>query len=187
MLTFFRIVDTRTKLLSKPAPLNARELASLRSILQGAGVSPILDDGENDGTAYNFEANANGLAIAQFAALFRDRLDLLAIVEEAQFLGRSIRVSRAARNCDALLEVSEHIALSPEIAVTRNQAAHVFECLDLDPTTSTEIPLDALRSKLSNPATYHRFRRQGLANTYEYLSRLSYTDCGEQFPHLAWA
>lgn len=187
MLTFFRIVDTRTNLLSKPAPLNARELASLRSILQGAGVSPILDDGEHDGTAYNFEANANGLAIAQFAALFRDRLDLLAIVEESQFLGRSIRVSRAARNCDALLEVSEHIALSPEIAVTRNQAAHVFECLDLDPVTSTQIPLDALRSKLSNPATYHRFRRQGLANTYEYLSRLSYTDCREQFPHLAWA
>lgn len=149
MLTFFRIVDTHTKLLSTPAPLNARELASLRSILQNAGIPTLLDDGEVDGTAYNFEANANAIAIAiaHFAALFRDRLDLLGVVEEAQFLGRSIRVSRAARNCDALLEVSEHIALSPEIAVTRNQADHVFECLDLDPATSTQIPLDALRSK----------------------------------------
>lgn len=187
MLTFFRIVDTHTKLLSSPPPLNARELASLRSILQGAGVSTILDDGELDGTAYNFEANANAIALAKFAPLFRDRLDLLAVLEEAQFLGRSIRVSRTARNCDALLEVSEHIALSPEIAVTRAQRDHVLECLDLDPTTSTEIPLDALRSKLSDPAIYYRFKRQDLENTYEYLSRLSYTDCGEQFPYLAWA
>lgn len=143
MLTFFRIVDTHTKLLSVPAPLNARELASLRSILQGAGVSMILGDAELDGTAYNFEANANTLAIAQFAAFFRDRLDLLAIIEEAQFLGRSIRVSRTARNGDALLEVSEHIALSPEIAVTRTQADHVLECLNLDRATSADIPLDA--------------------------------------------
>jgi hypothetical protein len=187
MLTFFRIVDAHTKLLSKPAPLNARELASLRSILQNAGIPTLLDDGELDGTAYNFEANANAIAIARFAALFRDRLDLLAVLEEAQFLGRSIRVTRTARNCDAFLEVSEHIAFSPEIAVKRSQADQVLECLDLDPANSNEIALDALRSKLSNPATYHRFKQHDLENTYEYLTRLSYTDCGEQSPHLAWA
>jgi hypothetical protein len=61
MLTFFRIVDTHTTLLSSPAPLSARELASLRSILQNAGIPAILDDGELDGTAYNFEANANAI------------------------------------------------------------------------------------------------------------------------------
>jgi len=189
MLTFFRIVDAHTKLLSKPAPLNARELASLRSILQNAGIPTLLDDGELDGTAYNFEANANAIAIAiaRFAALFRDRLDLLAVLEEAQFLGRSIRVTRTARNCDAFLEVSEHIAFSPEIAVKRSQADQVLESLDLDPANSNEIALDALRSKLSNSATYHRFKQHDLENTYEYLTRLSYTDCGEQSPHLAWA
>ena len=186
MLTFFRIVDTHTELLSSPAPLNARELASLRLILRDAGIPTILDDGELDGTAYNFEANANAIAIARFAALFRDRLDLLAVLEEAQFLGRSIRVTRTARNCDALLEVSEHIALSPEIAVRRTRADRVLECLDLDPTNFTAITLDALRSKLSNPATYHRFKQHDLESTYDYLTRLSQTDCGEQFPHLAW-
>lgn len=187
MLTFFRIVDTHTKLLSKPAPLNARELAGLRSILQTGGVPTILDDGEIDGTAYNFEANANAIAIARFASLFRDRTDLLSVIEEAQFLGRSIRVSRINRNCEARLEVSEHITLSPEIAVARSQVDRVLECLNLDPANSTEIALDALRSRLSNPATYHRFKQQDLENTYEYLSRLSYTDCGDQLPHLAWA
>ncbi|WP_103727496.1 hypothetical protein [Novosphingobium sp. HII-3] len=187
MLTFFRIVDTQTQLRSKPAPLNARELARLRSILQYNSVVTEPEAGETEGTAYNFEANANAVALAKFAGLFTERLDVLAILEEAQFLGRAIRVSRAAPNTDAILQVSEHITLTPEIAVTSEQADHVLDCLGLDNHVTEGIPLSTLRSTLANPATYHRFERGNLTTTYEYLERLSYTDCGDQAPHLSWA
>ncbi|MFC0205316.1 hypothetical protein [Novosphingobium soli] len=187
MLTFFRIVDTETKLHSKPAPLNARELARLRVILQHGGAVTIPEAGETAGTAYNFEANANAIALASFAAPFDKRIDILAIIEEAQFLGRSIRVRRDARGGEAVIQVSEHIAITPEIALTRDQADKVLDCLKLDREASPDMPLATLRSLLANPAIYDRFQRNGLANTYDYLARLSYTDCGEQHPHLAWA
>lgn len=187
MLTFFRIVDTQTPLSSTPAPLHARELGCLRALLQRASITIDPDRGEVDGTAFNFEANANAIALAHLPDMLASRLDILAIFEEAQFLGRSVRVSRSQPNTDATLEVSEHIALSPEIAVTSEQADRVLECLQIDPQCSNRLPLATLRARLGNPATYHRFERDHLTTTYEYLERLSYTDCGEQHPQFSWA
>ncbi|MGE4404292.1 hypothetical protein [Pseudomonas sp.] len=186
MHTFFRIIDTQTKLHSKAAPLNARELASLRLTLQSAGIHADLDEGEVDGTALNFEYNANAVAIARFAQLFDARLDIVSVIEESQFLGRAIRVRRTDSDAFATLEVSEHIAISPELAVTRRQAELVLDCLDWPRSERRSIPLDELRSRLGAGRTYSRFERHDLGYLFDYLARIADTDCGEQIPELAW-
>jgi hypothetical protein len=186
MHTFFRIIDTRTTLMSKPAPLNGRELARLRVTLQSAGIHADLDEDENDGTARDFEYNANAVPIARFAGLFERRLDIIEVLEEAQFLGRAIRVTGRSEEHFATLMVSEHIALSPEIAVSDDQANKVFECLGLDRTKDHSIPFTKLHTLLRHPAAYHDFDRRGLGYIFTYLARLSDTDCGDQSPELAW-
>jgi len=187
MHTFFRIIDTHTKLLSKPVLLNARELPALRVTLQSAGIRCDLDDGELDGIAMDFEYNANSVPIARFSALFKHRLDIIEIFEEAQFLGRALRVSRQSNGEFATLMVSEHIAQSPEIAVSDEQATKVFECLGLNPAKDRSIPFARLHTLLRHPAAYHDFDRRGMGYIFTYLARLSDTDCGEQSPELAWA
>jgi hypothetical protein len=187
MPAMFRIVDTESPLHSKPAALNARELAAMRVILQSAGRYAIPDDGEMDGTAFNFEHNANAVPIASFASTLDDREDILAIIEEAQFLGRAIRVSRASINDEPQLQVSPNIALSPPIAVTFEQAERVLECLGFDVGEVRSIPLAMVREKLHEPASSFRFDRCKLSYIFDYLVRLCDTDCGDQIPHLAWA
>lgn len=186
MLTFFRIIDTHSKLHTSPAELNARELARLRTTLQSAGILADPDDGEVDGIAYNFEANANAIALARFAGIFEHRLDLVAIMEEAQFLGRSISVSRASCDATATIHVSEHIAISPEIALSNEQADDVLQCLNLSRASARPLPLSVLRELLQTPSVYHRFAHHKLSHVFEYLARMADTECGDQLPHLAW-
>lgn len=187
MPAMFRIVDTESPLHSKPATLNARELAALRVILQSTGRYAMPDDGETDGTAFNFEHNANAVPIATFASVLGDREDILAIIEEAQFLGRAIRVSRASTSHEPQLQVSPYIALSPPIAVTFEQADRVLECLGFEAGEVPSIPLATVRQKLHDPATSYRFDRCKLSHIFDYLVRFCDTDCGDQLPHLAWA
>lgn len=187
MPALFRIIDTETALHSRPAPLNGREVAALRLLLQNEGRFAMLDSGEDDGTATKFEYNANAIAVASFASIFKERDDVIAVIEEAQFLGRNIRVDRDHADEQLYLEVSSEIALSPPIAVTFEQADRVLECIGIDGAGKDKMPLARLREVLHSPSTAHRFDESNLSNIFDYLARMADTDCGEQLPHLAWA
>ena len=187
MLVTFRIVDTETLLHSVPAPLNARELAALCQLLREKNLLPDLDEGEIEGTAYKFEVSANTLALATFARVLDFRTDIIAVVEEAQFLGRSLRVERDGPGADPVLRVSEHIALTPDLMMARDIADKLMQALELDPSETRSLRLDHLRDLLRDPATFRAFDELGIKHLFDALARLAFVDCGDQMPALEWA
>lgn len=186
MLTIFRIVDTATPIKSKPASLGARHLAAIYNHILDTGVPTELEAGEVEGIAMNFEFNANSVSLAKFAQIFVGRDDLLAIAEEAQFHGRSLRISKGASDHFASLCVSEHIALSPEITMSKDRADSVLKCLGLDRETSGTISITRLREVLSQTAIRQKFSKLGLDAAYDYLASYCAIEHGNTDPMLAW-
>lgn len=107
---------------------------------------------------------------------------MIAVIEEAQFLGRNIRVDRDPFVDGPQLQVSSEIALAPPIAVTFEQADRVFDCMSIDGSSMARLSLARLREVLHMPATAHRFDNCNLGNIFDYLARLADTDCGRATP-----
>ena len=186
MLVTFRIIDTETRLHSTPAILNPRELAALCQLLSEKSLMPDLDNGETEGTAHHFEVAANGLALATFARVLSYRTDVIAVVEEAQFLGRALRIERSESQLDTLLRVSNHIALTPDLMMSEDLARKALTALGLTPDERT-IRLSKLQDLLQQPSTSRAFDNQQLGTIFDALARVAFVDCGEQIPRLKWA
>ena len=97
MIVTFRIKDTQTQLHSRPAEISALELAALTRRLHSGNAALDVDPGEFGAAPLNFEINANALSMAAFTACFDHRTEIISIVEEAQFLGRTLRVRHLGR------------------------------------------------------------------------------------------
>jgi len=186
MLVTFRIVDTQSRLHTKPATITARQLAKLAAILRDYRIVIDADQGEIEHLPINFEFNANSIALAKLAGLFDWRDDIIAIVEEGQFLGRSLRVQRVAESTDIQLCVSEHIALASDMRLRESTAAKLFSAIGINPGTRTSISIDRLRDLLRQPSMVKAFEDLQIRTIYDQLAMTSSTDCGEQIPRLEW-
>lgn len=187
MLVTFRVKDTATRLHSKPAEISAHELANLLRRLHASCAAIGADQNEFSAAPLNFEVNANSLALASFASCFDWRAEVIAIVEEAQFLGRTLRVYYPGRPAPITIMVSEHIALARDILLPSELAAKVVRALGQGGGPEGEIPLDGLRALLRDHHTAEAFRSAQIETVFESLSILASTDCGEQFPMMEWA
>ena len=161
MLVTFRIKDTATPLHSKPATVSFSELAALMRKLHSHDAALDVDAGEFAAAPLNFEVNANSLSMAEFTSCFDHRADVISVVEEAQFLGRTLRVS--------------HLAAKVLYALGRGDAG------------PGELTLESLRQLLQEPRTYDAFCAAKIAPVYDSLTYLAFTDCGEQTPVLEWS
>lgn len=187
MLVTFRIVDTQSRLHTKPATITARELAKVVAMLRDYRIVIDPDEHEIDHLPTNFEFNANSIALAKLAGLFDWREDIIAIVEEGQFLGRTLRVERAPNSTDIQLRVSEHIALASDMALREETAVKLFAAIGINPTTRTSISIDRLRDLLRQPSMAKAFDDLAIRTIYDQLAMTVSTDCGEQLPRLSWA
>jgi len=149
MLVTFRVKDKTTRLHSEPAEISALELASLMRRLHAGHADIETESHEFSATPLNFEVNANSLSLASFAACFDWRAEVIAIVEEAQFLGRTLRVHCPGGPSPITIMVSEHIALARDIPLPSELSAKVVRALGQGDGSEGEIPLDALRPCLA--------------------------------------
>ena len=129
MLVTFRVKDIETRLHSVPAQIRPQELAALMRRLHTANSTIDADPGEFLAAPLNFEINANALAIAEFASCFDHRAEMIAIVEEAQFLGRMLRIEHPQCDAPITMRVSEHIALVGDMTMSSDLAAKVLTLL----------------------------------------------------------
>ena len=125
--------------------------------------------------------------MASFTACFDHRADIIEIVEEAQFLGRTLRVTHLGRLSPIMIEVSEHIALARDLMMGPDLAAKLLFALGRDNAENGEIALESLRELLQEPRIYDAFAAAKIAPLYDSLTYLAFTDCGEQAPVLEWA
>jgi hypothetical protein len=186
MLVTFRIVDTQTQLHTTPAIITARQLAKLMATLRDTSMVVDADDGEVDHLPVNFEFNANSLALAKLAALFDWRDDIIAIVEEAQFLGRSLRVERVQDSTDIQLCVSEHIALARDLSLRADTATKLFSAIGINTATRTSISIVRLRDLMQQPSIAKAFTDLEITTVRRSLNLMLSTDCGEQMPRVEW-
>ena len=167
MIVTFRIKDTQTQLHSRPAEISALELAALTRRLHSGNAALDVDPGEFGAAPLNFE--------------------IISIVEEAQFLGRTLRVRHLGRLAPITIEVSEHIALARDLMMGPDLAAKVLFALGRDDADEGELTLESLRLLLQDHRTYDAFCGAKITPIYDSLAYLAFTDCGEQTPILEWA
>lgn len=145
------------------------------------------DPGEFLAAPLNFEINANALAIAAFASCFDHRAEMIAIVEEAQFLGRMLRIEHQQWDAPITMRVSEHIALVGDITMSSDLASKVLTSLGRHANESGQLSLQKLATALEDHRTYAAFVKAGITPLFESLAFIAATDCGEQHPLLEWS
>ena len=187
MLVAFRIKDTTTALHSLPATITVLELAELMRTLHGAGAPVDIDPSEFAAAPINLEVNANALSMANFTRCFDHRAETIEVVEEAQFLGRTLRFEKSGPAQPLTMRVSEHIALARGLVMGPDLAAKVLYALGREDAQPGELTLEALKQLLQEPRIYDSFSAAQIAPIYESLSFLAFTDCGEQAPVMEWS
>lgn len=187
MLVTFRIKDHETRLHSKPAAITPLELAALVRKLHGSHGTIDADIGEFGYAPLNFEINANSLSIAEFSACFGYRVDVIAVLDEAQFLGRMIRIEHAQRDEPITIQVSSNISLARELMMGDELARKVLFALGLSSQMKGSITLGDLQEALRSPKTYDAFARAHIEPLFDTLSFIAFTNCGDQLPVLEWS
>lgn len=187
MLVTFRITDMSTPLHSKPAAISPRELAALMRQLHAGDVPIDTHPDDVEAAPINFEVNANSLSMAAFASCFDDRTDVISIVEEAQFLGRTLRIEKPGKVAPITMLVSEHIALATDLMMGPDLAAKVLYALGRDSAEAGELTLESLRQILQDNRTHDAFFAAKITPLFDSLTFLAFTDCGEQAPVMEWS
>jgi len=187
MLVTFRIKDRETTLHSKPASITALELAALVRKLHGEHGTIDADMGEFGYAPLNFEINANSLSIAAFSACFGYRADVIAVLDEAQFLGRMIRIEHRQRDEPITIRVSSNISLARELMMSEELAKKMLFALGLSDDASGSMTLGDAQEALRSPRTYDAFVRARIEPLFDSLSLIAFTNCGDQLPVLEWS
>lgn len=153
MTITFRIDDGLDTLLPTPAVITTDQLGSLRDLLaeQGERLSFCLlipEHGEVSEAAFAFEARVCPLALAMVSRCFDHNPSVIAVLDEAQFLGRRVRVWRMDWSGDIRIGLAS----------------------GLDPDSVGELPIAELRQRLSDPRV--RRRLDGDAQLSRYVPTL---------------
>ena len=141
MLVTFRVKDIETRLHSKPAQIRPPELAALMRRLHTANSTIDADPGEFLAAPLNFEINANALAIAAFASCFDHRAEMIAIVEEAQFLGRMLRIEHLCVPILSMPTTRGRPPIKKYSPICNSVSAITFRCSTAVPAGRRSIPI----------------------------------------------
>ena len=111
---------------SKVAIITNRQLAAFRSFAkaheQRRG-DVIIDPAGRCFAVYAFEARVCPIALAALARLFDFDLDMISVIDEAQFLGRLIRFERDAKDGTLRARVSETEDDSMDLRPSRTRSS----------------------------------------------------------------
>jgi hypothetical protein len=112
---------------------------------------------------------------------------MIAIVEEAQFLGRMLRIEHQQCGAPITMRVSEHIALVGDTTMSSDLAAKVLTSLGCHEHESGQLSLQKLGTALEDHRTYEAFVKAGITPLFASFAFIVSTDCGEQHPLLEWS
>lgn len=161
MTITFRIDDGLDTMLPTPAVITTDQLGSLRDLLaeQGERLGFCLlfpEHGEVSEPDFAFEARVCPLALAMVSRCFDHDPSVIAVLDEAQFIGRRVRVWRMGWAGDIRIGLAIGLDNVPELEVANGNAYALLETLGVDPESVGELPVAELRQRLSDP----RIRRR---------------------------
>jgi hypothetical protein len=161
MTITFRIEDGRSILLPSPAIVMPDQLASLRNLLAEQslrlGFTMLLSvNGVAGDPWFEFEARVCHLSLAVVSKCFDHDPSVIAILDEAQFLGRRVRVTQTERASDITRRLSLNPNAASEIALANAQALALLDGLGIDRRVTGMVTMTELRQRLTTP----RIRRR---------------------------
>ena len=161
MTITFRIDDGHDIHAVGPAEITRSQLAALCDYLRAQserlGV-PLIDHewGTVDEPEFAFEARVCPLPLASLSAVLDHADAAIAVLDEAQFTGRRIRVRREENIGLVMIEVAWTHDSAPSLNVANGNAYALLESLGLDAESCGEIPLADLRRRLTDPVIHRR-------------------------------
>jgi hypothetical protein len=186
-ITFY-VSDLDTRIQSAPATITPRELASFRTFMREAGIETEDDPkGEPEQLTYSFDASICRFSLATLSRLFDFRHEIIAVVEEAQFLGRLLSFRRNPF-CQAItIEVSHRLDGADELDLAYGNAYAILEALKIKPESVGDIPLSELRERLADPTIRGAFTQRRVEHRLPFFDRFAALNSPEQNPRLVWA
>ncbi len=161
MTITFRIDDGHDTHAVRPAEISPRQLVALSDYLRAQserlGLSLIDHEwGTIDEPEFAFEARICPLPLASLSAVLDHADAAIAVLDEAQFTGRRIRVRRDENIGLVMIEVAWTHDSAPSLNVANGNAYALLESLGLDADSCGEIPLAELRRRLTDPVIHRR-------------------------------
>ncbi|KKI19792.1 MULTISPECIES: hypothetical protein [Sphingomonas] len=188
----FRIATAADDQPGPRATINARQLAAFRTFLreESARCRAVLldpDAPEDEYLSYHFEARVCPLALAAIARIFDFDADVISVVEEAQFRCRRVSVWRDEGAATIAMRVALTSDRGLELDLASGNAAVLLESLGLAPDSIGEIPIDAVRVRLANPAVRRRAEEEGITPYLDRLDQLIGLADADDTSRLEWA
>lgn len=144
--------------------------------------------GTLDTDSYAFEARVCPVALAQLSRVFYDWPPAIALLDEAQFRRRRLRISRASRHAYVIMEISTSHDCAPEVSMSNAGAYALLKTLGLSPDSYGAISLTDMRQRLTDPVIRGRLDGdpKGLGQYVYDLERMVETDTVSGQLSMAW-
>lgn len=165
----FRLASAGGIVHSKPAPISARQLAAFRAFVRANNVLTDDQDEEPEHLSYSFEASVCRFPWAMIARILGGSEEIVAVVEEAQFLGRRLSFYRDRQAHTITVRVSDAIDGFEDINLHNANGYAVLDALGLPADSCGEIDLTELRARLTDPNTKRRFINAGVARRFGFF------------------
>jgi hypothetical protein len=192
MTITFRVDDGHNILSPSPAVITPDQLGALRDLLAehsaqtGAPmVMPI--HGEPVSGSFEIEASVCPLALASIACCFDHDPAVIAVIDEAQFRGRRVRIWQEEPTGDIRLGLGLNPDGAPELELASGNALALLASLGLDEESCGTIPMSQLRQRLMDPRIRRRLDGDPRMSRYvETLTTMAALKPTEGEYHLAW-
>ncbi|RYY12046.1 MAG: hypothetical protein EON55_13075 [Alphaproteobacteria bacterium] len=179
MTITFRVEDGRAILAPMAAIITPDQLASLRDLL--AEQSPRLGFalllpgyGVTGDPWFEFDVRVCHLSLAVVSKCFDHDLYVIAILDEAQFLGRRVRVFQTEPTGDITVRLSLNPDAAPQIALANPQALALLDGLGIDRMVAGMVPMTELRRRLTDPRIRRRLDSDpDMAESIEKLATMA--------------
>ena len=184
----FRVTSQDGKSAVPPAIISIRQLVAFRHFARENGVLvDDLADGDDITRSFSFDASICSFPLAVLAPLFGNQVEAIAVIDEAQFTQRQLRLYKASATGELMLSVSPTMNGSIDLDLAIGNAFAVMRALDLRPNNIGDLPVAMLRDKLADPRIRARFMAHRVDHYLPRLDRLSAIVGHEQEPRLVWA
>lgn len=183
----FSLMSTSGPAHSRPAPITPRQLAAFRAFARENRILTDDFDDEPEHLSYSFEASTCRFAWPVIAGVLGSSEAVVAVVEEAHFLGRKLLFYRDRETHTITVRASEGIDGFEEINLHDPNAYAVLESLGLPADNCGEIDLEELRQRLADPQTRRRFINAGIGRRLCFFEAAAGLDEGLNSPCLVWS
>lgn len=172
-MTLFTIAGSSNATTVSPAVVDARSFSAFTKFLRDNSqyVAVVLWPAEPF-PSYDMEVRVCPWSLATLCALFDDDEAVIAVIEEAQFLRRRVRISRIENSREITLSVADTIDMAVSFKLDGDTANELLAELDIS-RSEGQSSFEYLRDRLSDPRIVRRLATGSMSACRHQLDTLA--------------